>query len=644
MDVLKLSDMQITALMDKCAGEFSESYQAFNALKLRFNDRKDLIAKIDKAETELTDNTIAGLRRTYLALYYTDQMKVQVVGTNPYTRETWEDWTNMFESDYNNCNMDVRDYIVQTNRFDYWVGIRFVHWWNEKTNTPIYTVESPISRRPDPSWRLTPENFSYMAFERTANLQRVKEVLRGYVAQDVLDTLSPSISPTEQQKEQAEKNHRLIQNAGGTKYDITLIYHLTMRDIDGSGEEVPIQVCLTNDKTFLYAKKIGALIDAMKSTNPQFQSLRRPVALNYFEPEEGNPFGISLFDYAEDPQKFKTLFFNLMKIKAVKQAMWGTMVIDKLAYKANKAILESKKVWMKILPVDSDPSRWVQGMASFLPEDQLSQDVYNFPQIIDAKLQDNLWLSDQVRWLDDGKVKTKAEVINTQQNANINLLLWNKINAWGERNFRSLFYVFYKHYRDSTSKKLVTINKGIMNTSIYYTRKDMIDYVDPMINVMNKSSIDQINTKALESLQLTFMQDVQDPAMPEISKRYLKRKMKRLIGWLSRHELDIIYPPSVEEMQAKQDILLLNRNIPVKIRSMDENHIDYIIIYQMALPTPATVSAIEMRKKAYIASWQAQQAMLLQQQAMQWGNGGLVNAAQNQMLSQSQNQVPSNQW
>ena len=118
----------------------------------------------------------------------------------------------------------------------------------------------------------------------------------------------------------------------------------------------------------------------------------------------------------------------------------------------------------------------------------------------------------------------------------------------------------------------------------------MIDYVDPMINVMNKSSIDQVNAKALESLQLTFMQDVQDPAMPQISKRYLQRKMKRLIGGLSRHELDIIYPPSVEEMQAKQDILLLNRNIPVKIRSMDENHIDYIIIYQMALPTPAATA------------------------------------------------------
>lgn len=280
----------------------------------------------------------------------------------------------------------------------------------------------------------------------------------------------------------------------------------------------------------MYAKEVGALTEAMKSSNPQLQALKFPIALNYFEPEEGNPFGISLFDYAEDSQKFKTLMFNLMKIKAVKQAMGGTMVIDKLAYKANKAILESKKVGLKILPVDSDPGRGVQGMASFLPEDQLSQDVYNFPQIIDQKLQDNLGISDQVRGVDDGKVKTKAEVVNTQQNANINLLLGNKINARGERTFRSLFYVFYKHYRDQTSKKLITINKGIMNTSIYYTRKDMIDYVDPMINVQNKSSVDQVNAKALESLQLTFMQDVQDPSMPEISKRYLKRKMKRLIG------------------------------------------------------------------------------------------------------------------
>lgn len=644
MDVLDLSQQKQTDLLAQCCAEFSESYLAFNALKIRFNDRKDLIAKIDKAETELTDNTIAGIRRTYLALYYTDQMKVQVVWTNPYTRETGEDRTNMFESDYNNCNMDVRDYIVQTNRFDYWVWIRFIHWWNEKTNTPVYSVESPISRWPDPSWWLTPENFSYMAFERTSNLNYVKEVMAEYVEKSVLDSLSPNISPTEQQKQQAEKNHRLIQNAAWNKYDITLIYHLTMFDVEWNWELVPVQVCLSNDRTFLYAKKIGALIDAMKSTNPQFQSLKRPIALNYFEPEEGNPFGISLFDYAEDTQKFKTMMLNLMKIKAVKQAMWGTMIIDKLAYKANKSILESKKVWLKILPVDSDPGRGVVWMASFLPEDQLSQDVYNFPQIIDAKLQDNLWLSDQVRGLDDGKVKTKAEVVNTQQNANVNLLLWNKINARWERNFWSLFYIFYKHYRDKSSKKLVTINKWIMNTSIYYTRKDMIDYVDPMINVMNKSSIDQVNAKALESLQLTFMQDVQDPAMPQISKRYLQRKMKRLIGGLSRHELDIIYPPSVEEMQAKQDILLLNRNIPVKIRSMDENHIDYIIIYQMALPTPAATAAIEMRKKAYVQSWQAQQAMLAQQAAMQGGNGWLVNAAQNQMLSQSQNQVPSNQW
>jgi hypothetical protein len=638
MDLLQLWEKEQDELLAQCCAEFSQSYQAFNTLKIRFNDRKDLIAKIDKAETELTDNTIAWIRRTLLALYYTDQMKVQVVWTNPYTRETWEDRTNMFESDYVNCNMDVLDYIVQTNRFDYWVGIRFIHWWNEKTSTPIYSVESPISRRPDPSWWLSPESFAYMTFERTANLKYVKSVLSEYVDQSVLNQLQWNISPTEQQKKEAEKTHRLIQNAWWTKDDVTILYHLTI------WKDKTVQVCYSNDRLFLYAKEVWALTEAMNSTNPQLQSLKFPVALNYFEPEEGNPFGISLFDYAEDSQKFKTLMFNLMKIKAVKQAMGWTMVIDKLAYKANKAILESKKVWLKILPVDSDPGRGVMGMASFLPEDQLSQDVYNFPQIIDQKLQDNLGISDQVRWLDDGKVKTKAEVINSQQNANINLLLWNKINARGERTFRSLFYVFYKHYRDKTSKKLITINKWIMNTSIYYTRKDMIDYVDPMINVQNKSTVDQVNAKALENLQLTFMQDVQDASMPEISKRYLKRKMKRLIGWLSRHELDIIYPPSVEEMQAKQDILLLNRNIPVKIRSMDENHIDYIIMYQMALRTPATNSAIEMRKKAYIQSWQAMMAQQMAQQAMMWGNGWLINSAQNQMLSQSQNQIPTNQW
>jgi hypothetical protein len=55
-------------------------------------------------------------------------------------------------------------------------------------------------------------------------------------------------------------------------------------------------------------------------------------------------------------------------------------------------------------------------------------------------------------------------------------------------------------------------------------------------------------------------------------------------------------------MDAKNHVLLLNRNIPVKVTSMDEDHYTYIVIYNSAIDTPAKFSAIESRKQAYIQS------------------------------------------
>ena len=107
---------------------------------------------------------------------------------------------------------------------------------------------------------------------------------------------------------------------------------------------------------------------------------------------------------------------------------------------------------------------------------------------------------------------------------------------------------------------------------------------------------------------------------------------------MSRHELDIIHPPSIEEMQAKNDLLLLNRNVPVKIRSMQENHIDYIIMYQLWLPTPACIAAIEMRKMAYIQSGQA--AQMNQQIMNQAPNQWMANSAQAQLISKSLDNAP----
>ncbi|OQY40568.1 MAG: hypothetical protein B6229_01330 [Spirochaetaceae bacterium 4572_7] len=71
---------------------------------------------------------------------------------------------------------------------------------------------------------------------------------------------------------------------------------------------------------------------------------------------------------------------------------------------------------------------------------------------------------------------------------------------------------------------------------------------------------------------------------------------------MTAQEIEIAIPYTPAEMEAKQQVLLLNRNIPVEVGDMSEDHYTYIVIYESALDTPAKFTSIEARKQAYILS------------------------------------------
>jgi hypothetical protein len=67
---------------------------------------------------------------------------------------------------------------------------------------------------------------------------------------------------------------------------------------------------------------------------------------------------------------------------------------------------------------------------------------------------------------------------------------------------------------------------------------------------------------------------------------------------------------------------------------MSEDHYTFLVIYQSALMTPATKSAIAMRKQAYIRSWQNLRMQEAQMNAM-------MNS---QWMSQTWNTIARNNW
>jgi hypothetical protein len=186
-------------------------------------------------------------------------------------------------------------------------------------------------------------------------------------------------------------------------------------------------------------------------------------------------------------------------------------------------------------------------------------------------------------------------------NQNINLLLGKKINSRGEKQFWKLWYVFTEYYREDDVDKYIEINKGIATVSDRLNKKDIKLPTTPNIFIENKSEVDAKHSKQAQQFIALLPMYLQDPSIPEVGKRFMKRKGLRLSN-ISKQEVELMIPLTPDEMQAKEDVMFLNKNLPLKISSLDEDHLTYLIIYQTALNTKATQAAIAARKVAYIES------------------------------------------
>jgi len=214
---------------------------------------------------------------------------------------------------------------------------------------------------------------------------------------------------------------------------------------------------------------------------------------------------------------------------------------------------------------------------------------------------EDVGISDLTRGVGSATGQTATEVQLEQQNQNIQLLLGGKINSFGEKQRWKLIYIYYYYYFGKTDKKFIQINRGIATVGDEISRDDIIGPAEPNIEIASKAASVAQENKNKADFNALYPQLIADPSISPISKRFLTRQALRYAGY-SRQQVEATIQLTPEEMQAKQDLMFLNRNLPVSIDNMDEDHYTYIVIYQSALDTPAKTAAITARQQAYIIS------------------------------------------
>lgn len=633
----QIDEYTITAMWDLTSEEVWELVQkAVNEKMLwknastqkiqRFRDRQLLYNNPNSQNDKLRVNMIRWLINSLLALYYDDIPIVKWTSRDIFSFLEAENFNNVCAYDYDNLNMDVKDYINQKNKYFYGIWIRIIEWWDDITKSPTYRVINPMSMYPDPNGHSTIDNFQFIGFESMIWVDEIK------ANKDFVNTecVEQWMSTDMQVNTQAMKYPRELSNGYAyTDGNTTTIYtHYTVYN----GKSY--QLILWNDKIPLSIKVIAPL-------NDKWCPIKFPVALNYYEPDASDPRGINIFDIAEDKQRLKSLMLNLIRIQAIKQAMWGKWFLDKSIYTKSKNILNTSVVGPQYIPVEVVGGS-IANMIHKEPTDALSPDVYNFAGMIENLAQTDVGLDTQNRWVANANVNTAKEAEILQMNSNINAVLWTKINSRGEKTFRQCRYFFYKHYFSESDEKFVELNRGISQAGDIFSRKDIISWIDPRIKIERKWLIDKENGEVASKFLEYYPIYMQNPLLSASSKRFLTRKAMKL-QWLSLREIEEWCSLEPEELDAKEQLILLNNNIPVQIWSMEEDHYIFLTIFQSALLTPATKAAIAQRKQAYIRSGQAQKMREAQMQTMvNWWWAMLSNwVVQQWMINNKQPTIPT---
>jgi len=486
-------------------------------------------------------------------------------------------------------------------------------------------------------WSYDAQNFRWHWFE----LQMTKNEIKSNPLYTNVANIYTNVEEEAQRTNEEKKNNAGL-NFQQEKLDVwdnsmcNIYHHYTV--INGR----KYRIALANKRSIIVGMmELPAVLDIEKKDPSKIPF---PVVLNYYDPEDWDPYGNSLLDLLEDKQRAQSRYAQLMMHRATREALWNNILYDKNLI-PNRIDLTRPTKWPKLIWVDG--SKWpISGAMTEIQTSTVPASSFNMFDFIQNNAFMATGLDARSLWVAVDRNITATEAQQIQANANLRGILLNKVNFWWEKRFWELWYREYK--ANFKKEKYIRIKEWLGTKSINIKKDKFDTMIDP--DIVIKSKWDVLVKRRQEAANLMALLPLiqQNPSIPEISKLIYLRTILINNG-ISPEVVEIYVPDTIDEVKAKEEVQLLNENElrePL-IWSLDEDHISYIITYQQALDTNAKWTAIEARREAYKQSWQAQMKNMMVQQQMQWGWDAMSNMAGNQLMSNAisnENTDVVNRW
>lgn len=490
-------------------------------------------------------------------------------------------FTDMYKTDYVNEHWDFDRYIGLEDVCKYWKAVFLFAGYDTKKNVPIVQRIDPRFVYPYNDGSLLVEDYPFFWFDRVITRQEL-EALPVSANKEFKEMILYHYDVYLNGLETEDAFLRSISTCYNTTTGhYTIHYHYTYIYDEDTKENKLYLVLMLSDQ-------ILDIYDVPETNN------KIPVAVYGFAYDAQDWWGTSLVNIIEDGHRTEQLLLNLYKIKVTREAMGWNIFIDEQVFLNNINTLKNQSIKNRWYPVKMrDMTKPISSLVYELPQTQMSSDLYNSLGMIKNKALAESFTNATSQWLglssnSDPKTATASKI--QKINANMITSLQNQILSYGSKEFAELYrdFMLY-HWRNSSKKVIRRVNNGLSWTYKKVTKKDIAwDFSIMVIDPILKDIIYE-EKKAAYLEQYNML--VSDPKTPPFLLNNIRRAICYYNG-LDESEIDSITEVTPEEYQCKQDVLLLNRDIPIYI-PVDANIQMRLWFYNRAEDTDAKFNAIQ---------------------------------------------------
>ena len=361
-----------------------------------------------------------------------------------------------------------------------------------------------------------------------------------------------------------------------------------------------------------------------------------PIQLHRRKPKFGSVMWVSIVEEVEVFQDIISQLTNLQIINARISALWPDMYIDDKIW-LDTTILDKSLPWQRILPVSNKSNMPIQNWIHFSAPPAPNQYTDLLIDKLEQRAEESTSISKQNFGISQQWQQTKAEVQQLQQNSSVVLKwIWNNYLRWQ----KDFWTEMYRSYANNFSKwtKVISMFQKWKAISLELKREDFIADWKVQIVIVSKNQEELENDKDFNKLML-----VAQTYLPNITSQYPKNELLRLL-WKKSNIRDFdsekYIRESADEIEAKQNLILLNENIPVPWPEVWQDAEMFLDIYKQAMNTKAKKEAI--RQYTEYAKMQAQEKLT---QWLPWqGNNQILWMAMNNENTQAQTKPIWQPW